>query len=133
MQTLIITIGLAFTPIIARTVRAAVLAEAGQDYVQAAKLRGERAPYILFVEILPNILPPIIVEGTVRLGYAIFVLTGITFLGLGLQPPDPDWAGRHHRRVSEPQRHLPRRVLLDRALPRHRDHLAVRCGRDAGR
>ena len=62
VPTLIITIGLAFTPIIARTVRAAVLAEAGQDYVQAAKLRGERAPYILFVEILPNIVPPIIVE-----------------------------------------------------------------------
>jgi peptide/nickel transport system permease protein len=92
VPTLIITIGLAFTPIIARTVRAAVLAEAGQDYVQAAKLRGERAPYILFVEILPNIFPPIIVEGTVRLGYAIFTLLGITFLGLGLQPPTPDWS-----------------------------------------
>ena len=92
IPTLIITIGLAFTPIVARTVRAAVLAEAGQDYVQAAKLRGERAPYILFVEILPNILPPIIVEGTVRLGYAIFTIAGITFLGLGLQPPNPDWS-----------------------------------------
>jgi peptide/nickel transport system permease protein len=92
VPTLIVTIGLAFTPIIARTVRAAVLAEAGQDYVQAAKLRGERAPYILFVEILPNIVPPIIVEATVRLGYAIFTLAGITFLGLGLQPPTPDWS-----------------------------------------
>jgi peptide/nickel transport system permease protein len=92
VPTLIITIGLAFTPIIARTVRAAVLAEAGQDYVQAARLRGERAPYILFVEILPNIVPPIIVEATVRLGYAIFTLAGITFLGLGLQPPTPDWS-----------------------------------------
>jgi peptide/nickel transport system permease protein len=92
VPTLIITIGLAFTPIIARTVRAAVLAEAGQDYVQAAKLRGERAPYILFVEILPNIVPPIVVEATVRLGYAIFTLAGITFLGLGLQPPTPDWS-----------------------------------------
>jgi peptide/nickel transport system permease protein len=92
VPTLIVTIGLTFTPIIARTVRAAVLAEAGQDYVQAAKLRGERAPYILFVEILPNIVPPIIVEATVRLGYAIFTLAGITFLGLGLQPPTPDWS-----------------------------------------
>jgi peptide/nickel transport system permease protein len=92
VPTLIITIALAFTPIIARTVRAAVLAEAGQDYVQAAKLRGEHAPYILFVEILPNIVPPIIVEATVRLGYAIFTLAGITFLGLGLQPPTPDWS-----------------------------------------
>ena len=92
VRTLIITIGVAFTPIIARTVRAAVLAEAGQDYVQAAKLRGEKAPYILFAEILPNIVPPIIVEATVRLGYAIFTLAGITFLGLGLQPPTPDWS-----------------------------------------
>ena len=92
VPTLIITIGMAFTPIIARTVRAAVLAEASQDYVQAAKLRGERAPYILFVEILPNIVPPIVVEATVRLGYAIFTLAGITFLGLGLQPPTPDWS-----------------------------------------
>jgi peptide/nickel transport system permease protein len=92
VPTLIVTIGLAFTPIVARTVRAAVLAEAGQDYVQAAKLRGERAPYILFVEILPNIVPPIVVEATVRLGYAIFTLAGITFLGLGLQPPTPDWS-----------------------------------------
>jgi peptide/nickel transport system permease protein len=92
VRTLIITIGVAFTPIIARTVRAAVLAEAGQDYVQAAKLRGEKAPYILFVEILPNIVPPIIVEATVRLGYAIFTVVGITFLGLGLQPPTPDWS-----------------------------------------
>ena len=72
--------------------RAAVLAEAGQDYVQAAKLRGEKAPYILFAEILPNIVPPIIVEATVRLGYAIFTIVGITFLGLGLQPPTPDWS-----------------------------------------
>jgi peptide/nickel transport system permease protein len=92
IPTLIVTIGLIFTPIVARTVRAAVLAEAQLDYVQAAKLRGERAPYILFVEILPNILPPIIVEGTVRLGYAVFILAGITFLGLGLQPPSPDWS-----------------------------------------
>jgi peptide/nickel transport system permease protein len=92
VPTLIVTIGLAFTPIISRTVRAAVLAEADQDYVQAAKLRGERAPYILFVEILPNIVPPIVVEATVRLGYAIFTLAGITFLGLGLQPPTPDWS-----------------------------------------
>ena len=133
VPTLIITIGLAFTPIIARTVRAAVLAEAGQDYVQAAKLRGERAPYILFVEILPNIVPPIIVEATVRLGYAIFTLAGITFLGLGAAAADARLVGRHHRRLLEPQRHRPRRLLLAGALPRPRDHLDLRRGRDAGR
>lgn len=90
--TLVVVIGVVFTPIVARTVRAAVLAERGLDYVQAARLRGERAPYVLFVEILPNVTGPIVVEATVRLGYAIFAVAGLTFLGFGVQPPSPDWS-----------------------------------------
>jgi peptide/nickel transport system permease protein len=90
--TLIIVIGLVFTPIVSRTVRAAVLAERQLDYVSAAQLCGERAPYVMFIEILPNVMGPIIVEGTVRLGYAIFAVAGLTFLGFGVQPPSPDWA-----------------------------------------
>ena len=54
--------------------RAAVLGEAQLDYVQAARLRGDHTPYIMFVEILPNVLGPVIVEATVRLGYAIFAV-----------------------------------------------------------
>jgi peptide/nickel transport system permease protein len=90
--TLIVVIGVVFTPIVARTVRAAVLAERDLEYVAAAKLRGERAPYVMFVEILPNVMGPIIVEATVRLGYAIFAVAGLTFLGFGVQPPSPDWS-----------------------------------------
>ncbi len=90
--TLIIVIGVAFTPIVARTVRATVLGERELDYVDAAKLRGEGSGYIMFVEILPNITGPIIVEATVRLGYAIFAVAGLTFLGFGVQPPSPDWS-----------------------------------------
>jgi peptide/nickel transport system permease protein len=90
--TLIVVIGLVFTPIVSRTVRAAVLAERQLDYVSAAQLSGERAPYIMFVEILPNVMGPIVVEATVRLGYAIFAVAGLTFLGFGVQPPSPDWA-----------------------------------------
>ena len=90
--TLIVVIGLVFTPIVSRTVRAAVLAERQLDYVSASQLSGERAPYVMFVEILPNVMGPIIVEGTVRLGYAIFAVAGLTFLGFGVQPPSPDWA-----------------------------------------
>ncbi len=90
--TLVLVVGLLFTPIVGRTVRAAVLAERELDYVPAARLRGERAPYIMFVEILPNIMAPIIVEATVRLGYAVFTIAGLTFLGFGVQPPSPDWA-----------------------------------------
>jgi peptide/nickel transport system permease protein len=90
--TLIIVIGVVFTPIVSRTVRAAVLGERELEYVQAARLRGERAPYVMFVEILPNVMGPIIVEATVRLGYAIFAVAGLTFLGFGVQPPSPDWS-----------------------------------------
>jgi peptide/nickel transport system permease protein len=89
--TVILVIGLVFTPLIARTVRSAVLSERELEYVSAALLRGERAPYIMFVEIFPNILPPVIVEFTVRLGYAIFAVATLSFLGFGIQPPAPDW------------------------------------------
>jgi peptide/nickel transport system permease protein len=89
--TLIITIGVLFAPIISRTVRAAVLTERELEYVAAARLRNERTPYVLFGEILPNVMGPIIVEFTVRLGYAIFVAAGLSFLGFGIPPPAPDW------------------------------------------
>ena len=89
--TLIIVIGIVFAPLIARTVRAAVLLERELDYVAAARLRGESALYIMLVEILPNVLAPIMVEFTVRLGYAVFTLVTLSFLGFGLQPPSPNW------------------------------------------
>ena len=87
----VIVIGMVFAPIIARTVRSAVLLERELDYVAAARLRGEGALYIMFVEILPNVIPPILVEATVRLGYAIFTVATLSFLGFGIQPPSPDW------------------------------------------
>ncbi len=87
----IVVIGITFAPIVARTVRAAVLAERRLDYIAAAQLRGERAPTLLFAEILPNVWPPVIVEGTVRLGYAIFAVATLSFLGFGIQPPSADW------------------------------------------
>jgi len=90
--TVIIVIAAVFSPIIARTVRAAVLGEADLDYVEAARLRGERAPYVMFSEVLPNVMPPILVEATIRLGYAIFAVATLSFIGFGLQPPSPDWA-----------------------------------------
>ncbi len=88
---LIIVVGVLFAPIIARTVRAAVLTERELDYVAAARLRNEKTPYVLFGEILPNVMGPVMVEFTVRLGYAVFNIATLTFLGFGLQPPAPDW------------------------------------------
>jgi peptide/nickel transport system permease protein len=89
--TLILVIGIIFTPLIARTVRAAVLLERELDYVSAARLRGETSTYIMFVEILPNVLAPIMVEFTVRLGYAVFTIVTLSFLGFGIPPPSSDW------------------------------------------
>jgi peptide/nickel transport system permease protein len=89
--TLILVIGLVFALIIARTVRTAVLQERELDYVAAARLRNESNAHIMFVEILPNVFAPILVEFTVRLGYAIFAIATLSFLGFGIQPPTPDW------------------------------------------
>ncbi|MCW3048294.1 MAG: binding-protein-dependent transport system inner rane component [Solirubrobacterales bacterium] len=91
LLTLVIAIAIFFTPIIARTVRSAVLVETNHQYVEAARLQGERPTWILAREILPNILPVVVVEATIRLAYAIFVSAGLSFLGLGAQPPSPDW------------------------------------------
>jgi peptide/nickel transport system permease protein len=89
--TLIIVIGFIFTPLIARTVRAAVLAERHLDYLPAARLLGASAWSVMVVEILPNVLPAVLVEFSVRLGYAIFAVATLSFLGFGVQPPTPDW------------------------------------------
>jgi peptide/nickel transport system permease protein len=89
--TLIIVIGFIFTPLIARTVRAAVLAERHLDYLSSARLLAESPARIMFGEILPNVMPAILVEFTVRLGYAVFAVATLSFLGFGVQPPTPDW------------------------------------------
>jgi peptide/nickel transport system permease protein len=86
-----VIIGLVFTPLIARTVRAAVLAERSLDYVPAARLLGERPARVMFGEILPNVMPAILVEFTVRLAYAVFAVATLSFLGFGVPPPTPDW------------------------------------------
>jgi peptide/nickel transport system permease protein len=90
-RTLVLVIGFVFALIIARTVRTAVLQERELDYIAAARLRDESGAHIMFVEILPNVAAPILVEFTVRLGYAIFTVATLSFLGIGIQPPTPDW------------------------------------------
>ena len=84
-------VALLFTPIVARTVRSAVIGERELDYVTSAKLRGESGVFIMSREILPNIMGPIIVALTVRIGYAIFTVSTLSFLGVGIQRPSPDW------------------------------------------
>ena len=89
--TQILVIGFIFTPLIARTVRSAVQVESQLDYVPAARLLGERPGRMMFVEILPNVFPTVLVEFTVRLGYAIFAVATLAFLGFGVELSTPNW------------------------------------------
>ena len=89
----VIAISLGSIPPIARIVRSLVLDERTKEYVNAARLRGERRHYILLREILPNVSGPIIVDSCIRVGYAIMAIGALGFLGLGIPPPTPDWGG----------------------------------------
>ncbi|RUW63459.1 ABC transporter permease [Mesorhizobium sp. M7A.F.Ca.US.008.03.1.1] len=89
--TVILVIGIAYAPLVARTVRAAVREQKQRDYVSAARLGGEGALAIMFLEILPNIRETILIELVTRLGYAFFSIATLSFLGLGIQPPSADW------------------------------------------
>lgn len=88
---IIIAVTIASSPAIMRIVRSLVLEIKLKEHVLAAQVRGESIFYILFVEIFPNIQHPLIVDSCLRLGYTTVTITTLTFLGLGLQPPDPDW------------------------------------------
>ena len=131
---LIVVIGLLFTPLIARTVRAAVLLERELDYVAAARLRGEGALYIMFVEILPNVFAPIMVEFTVRLAYAIFAITHPDLPRSRHPAADGRLGARHLGQL----RRGAGRILVGGDVRRDRDHHArglgdVDLGLDPGR
>ena len=87
----IITIGIAFMPANSRVIRSAALAIKPLEFVQSARLRGESSFYIIFREVLPNIIPVVAVEASIRVSFALLLTAGLGFLGLGVQPPTPDW------------------------------------------
>jgi peptide/nickel transport system permease protein len=88
---IIIAVTCSSAPVIMRIVRGLALDARSRDYIQAAQTRGEHPLWIMLVELLPNVRGPIIVDACLRLGYTTVAITTLTFLGLGLQPPDPDW------------------------------------------
>jgi len=86
------TIALLFVPAITRTIRSAAISESDLDYVTSAKMRGENGLYIVSREILPNVVGLVVVELTVRLGYAVFTYATLAFLGfIGGSVTDADW------------------------------------------
>lgn len=91
IMSLTLIVSIAYTPATARVARGALLSCKGNEYVDAARIRGESHLYIMFIEILPNTIGPIIVEITARFAYSIMMIASLGFLGVGLQPPTPDW------------------------------------------
>jgi peptide/nickel transport system permease protein len=80
------------TPLVARIVRTATQEQSVRGFVEAAVARGERTAAILRREILPNIVAPIAADFGLRFTYSIILVASVNFFGLGLQPPDSDWA-----------------------------------------
>ncbi len=87
----LLVIVVVYTPIVARVVRSVVLGAKNKGFVEAAQIQGESTAHILGREILPLVLPALAVEAALRFSYAIFLVASLGFLGVGVQPPSPDW------------------------------------------
>lgn len=87
----LLAVGLVYVPSISRVTRSVTLGISREEFVEAARARGESGFYILFREILPNAWAPIVVEGSLRITFAILLAAALSFLGLGAQPPSSDW------------------------------------------
>lgn len=90
-NSVLIVIVVVYTPIVARVVRSVVLSVKNKGFVEAARVQGAPLPRLLLREILPSTLPALAVEASLRFSYAIFLVASLGFLGVGVQPPSPDW------------------------------------------
>jgi peptide/nickel transport system permease protein len=98
----VIAIAIAFAPGMARVTRSVALNVRNQDYVKAATARGEAAGWIIFREMLPNVMAPVVIEATIRVSFAVMLFATLSFLGLGAQPPAAEWG----LMVSEARQYL---------------------------
>jgi len=90
-NSVLVVIVIVYTPIVARVVRSVVLSVKNKAFVEAARLQGESLGRLLMREILPSVLPALAVESALRFSYAIFLVASLGFLGVGVQPPSPNW------------------------------------------
>jgi peptide/nickel transport system permease protein len=88
---LVLAVGLVYVPVIVRLTRSVTLSIGREEFVDAARVRDEKVTYILFSEILPNALPAISVEASLRVSFAMMLGAALSFLGLGIHPPSSDW------------------------------------------
>ena len=94
LQNAMIAVGIASIPLFTRLIRGAVLSVKAQEYVEAARALGDRGWRIAFRHVLPNCLAVIVVQSSLRMATAILTAAGLSVLGLGAQPPLPEWGGR---------------------------------------
>lgn len=87
----VIAIGIIYVPMTAKLTRSLTITEKNKTYVEAARTVGYSGLRIMFTEILPNCIPSLMAQLTLDLGYAILDLAAMSFIGLGVQPPTPDW------------------------------------------
>lgn len=91
LRNVIVALAFVYTPYIARVSRSAALSERNEAYVESAVARGESDARIVFSEVFPNCLAPILVQGSLNVSFAILAEASLSFLGLGAQPPRPSW------------------------------------------
>jgi len=91
LMNLMLAMAMSRIPQFARVVRSAILSVKGQEYIEAAKACGTKDARIIFKHILPNAIGPIIVQATLNMGTAILGISSLSFIGLGIQPPTPEW------------------------------------------
>ena len=87
----LLVIAVLYVPVVARVARSSALDIKTREFVEAAEIRGEPTHYIIFREILPSVIPALVVEASLRFSYAIFLVASLGFLGFGARPPSPDW------------------------------------------
>lgn len=87
----VIAVGIVYVPVLVRITRSVTLDLVNEEFIQAAHARGENTAYILISEILPNAWPPIVVEASLRITFAILLGAALSFVGMGAQPPSSDW------------------------------------------
>ena len=91
LANLMIAVGVSSIPQYARIVRASVISIKNQEFVESAKATGSNDLRIIFKHVIPNCLAPVIVQATLGIGLAILTAAGLSFIGLGIKPPTPEW------------------------------------------
>ena len=91
MVNLMVALSLAYIPVFARVIRSSILTVKGQEFIEAAKACGTSNARIILRHIIPNAIGPIIVQATLAMGSTILIISSLSFMGMGIQPPQPEW------------------------------------------